>query len=237
MKSFSITIFIIAIAALLTATIFASDIQTKTYNYKDFNSVEVSSGMRLTVTQSDSYYIEIKAGEKDFNLLKVEKKGDVLKIYYKSSFFSFRWGKHDRVEVNIKMPSLTGLDLSGGSIGNITMDVAAKNFSADVSGGSILNGSLNCANISFDISGGSKVDLSGKAKDLRMEGSGGSMFKLKDFSVANVDADLSGGSHATVTMNGILNSEQSGGSRLVYYGNMSLGDTDFSGGSGVSRGK
>jgi hypothetical protein len=221
--------------SLIAANVYSADKVTKTFDYKDFSSIDVSSGMYLNVTQSDNYSIEIKADESDFKYLKVEKKGETLKIYFHKSFFSF-FKKHNKVEINIKMPALAGLDLSGGSHANIQMDNSSKSFSADMSGGAYLEGNLSCGDAYFDISGGSGVNMTGKGKNLKIEGSGGSKFKLKDFSVDNVNADMSGGSHATVTMNGTLNTEQSGGSRIVYYGNMTLGQTDFSGGSGVSKG-
>lgn len=80
------------------------------------------------------------------------------------------------------------------------------------------------------------MELKGKGENLNADGSGGSKIRLKDFSVKNVNADLSGGSTVWVNMNGTLNSDQSGGSRLYYYGNMSLGNTSFSGGAGISKG-
>lgn len=222
---------------LFTSASYASDRKTKTYSYKNFNAVEVSSGMNLTVTQSDTYSIEVIADQDDFKHLEVEKSGGTLKFYIEHDFFSFNWGRHHKIEVNIKMPSLTGLSLSGGSTANFTMDVSSKDFSAELSGGASINGNLKCGNIEFDLSGGSVVELSGKGKNLKLEGSGGSIYKLKNFSVNDVDSDLSGGSQVYITMNGTLNTEQSGGSHLTYYGNASMGNTDFSGGSGVSKGR
>jgi hypothetical protein len=88
----------------------------------------------------------------------------------------------------------------------------------------------------LELSGGSWVEISGNGKNLSVDGSGGSNFKLKNFSVENVNAELSGGSQVVITMNGELNTDQSGGSHLTYYGKASIGNTDFSGGSGVSKG-
>ena len=235
MKRIVIPVLILFFLSMSAINVYSSDKVTKTYNIKDFSSINISSGMNLNVTQSDTYGIEIKADENDFKYLRVEKKGEILKIYFHRDFFSF-FKRHHKVEINIQMPALTGLDLSGGSNANIKMDNASKSFSAELSGGSYLKGNLTCGDVSFDFSGGSKVNLTGKGKDIKIEGSGGSKFNLKDFSVDNVEADMSGGSYATVTMNGTLNTEQSGGSRITYYGNMSLGQTDFSGGSGVSKG-
>jgi hypothetical protein len=236
MKNYLYTILLSA-CILISSTIYASDRSSKTYNFKDFTTVEVSSGMHLTVTQSNSYSIEVTADSKDFEYLRVEKEGNALKFRFKKDFWSFGLGKHHQVDVNIKMPALTGTDLSGGSVGKINMDISSQRFTAELSGGSSINGNLKCANIQLELSGGSVAEFSGNGKNLKVEGSGGSIFNLKNFHTGNVDAELSGGSQVTVTMNGTLNASQSGGSHLTYYGNASIGDTDFSGGSGVSKGK
>jgi len=228
---------IISAFLLFSNLIFAYDTVTKTYDLKDFSAVEVSSGMILTVTQSDAYSIKVKIDSKDLEHFKVEKKGNKVEFSLKNSFFSFFGQRHGRIEINIKMPALTGVKISGGASGNITMSMPSNTFTANLSGGAKLKGSLISSNAKFELSGGCKVNLSGKGNDLRLEGSGGCSFELKDYSVFNVSTDLSGGTHATVTMNGTLNAEQSGGSRLTYYGNAKLGNTDFSGGSGVSKGK
>ncbi len=232
------TLLLVAASVLFfSRMIFAYDVVTKTYDFKDFSVVEASSGMVLNVTQSNTYSVEVKIDNDDLKYFRAEQKGNKVEFYLKSSFFSFFGHRHGRIEINIKMPALTGVGLNGGASGNITMDVPSKYFSSELSGGAKLHGNLTCGNAKFDLSGGSRVSLSGKGNDLKIAGSGGCTFELKDFSVNNVDTDLSGGTHATVTMNGTLNAEQSGGSRLTYYGKATLGNTDFSGGSGVSRGK
>jgi hypothetical protein len=222
---------------LFISTSYALDKITKTYNYTGFTAVEVSSGMNLTVTQSDSYDIEVITDKEDFKYLRVEKSGNAVRFYIKRDFFSFDWNLHDKIEIKIKMPVLTGANLSGGSIINMNMDESDKQFYAELSGGSNINGNLKCVKIGLELSGGSVAELSGQGKNLKIEGSGGSIFKLKNFSVNDVDAELSGGSQVEITMNGNLNTEQSGGSNLTYYGNASLGNMDFSGGSAVNKGR
>ncbi len=229
--------FLILLLLSFLSTVALADSKTKTYDYKDFNGVSVGSGMRVTVTQSTSYSISITADEKDFKDLVVEKKGNSLDIYYDHSGWGW-FGHHRRsdVEIKITMPELTAIDLSGGAEGKISMDVSGKSFSAETSGGAELSGNLNCGNINIETSGGSKVELSGKGENFNADGSGGSRIKMKGFAVKNVNADLSGGSTVWINMNGTLNSDQSGGSHLYYYGNVSLGNTSFSGGAGISKG-
>ena len=187
--------------------------------------------MLLKIDQSSSYSIEINAEKEDFEYLKVEKKGSTLEIYIDKN----NYRKHGDIKVIIQLPALKGLALSGGAQGKISMDVK-DDFEGELSGGAEITGNLSCADINLEVSGGSVVSLSGNGTNLTADASGGSIYHLKDFSVKNVNVDLSGGSRLEIQMNGTLNIDASGGSRVVYYGNAKMGSTDFSGGSGVSRG-
>jgi hypothetical protein len=206
---------------------------TKKYDFKDFTEVNVSHGMNVSITQSDSYSVEVTAEQEDLDNIKIEKDGDALTFSVLKERYSFK----EDVKITIKMPSLTAIHLSGGSVGNLTMDVSDKSFSTGLSGGSELKGELKCSNINFRLSGGSEITLKGKGSDAEISGSGSSTFNLKEFSVRNVNSHLSGGSNAEITMNGMLNTMQSGGSNIVYYGEVDLENTMFSGGSGVEKGE
>ena len=236
MKSY-FSSFVILLLLSFFSTFALADSKTKTYDYKNFYKVSVGSGMHVTVTQSSSYSISITADEREFKDLVVEKRGNSLDIYYDRSVWNW-FGHHRRgnVEIKITMPELTAIDLSGGAEGNITMNVPGSSFTAETSGGAELIGNLICGNISVETSGGSRVELSGKGENLTADGSGGSKIKMKNFAVKDVNADLSGGSTVWINMNGTLNTDQSGGSKIYYYGNVSLGNTSFSGGAGISKG-
>ncbi len=229
------TLYVFIVFLIFSAVSVFAQTNTRNYNFTDFNYVSVGSGIKVMINQSNNFKIDIKADQKDLDELQVEKKGDKLVIGFKHHLFNF--SRHGEVEATIEMPELLGIDLSGGAMGVINMNESTKNFEVDLSGGAQLGGTLNCGNISMDLSGGSIVKLEGNAGNLSLDGSGGSIFKLKGLSVKDVSADLSGGSQVTITMNGTLNSEQSGGSNLTYYGNAEMGDTDFSGGSSVNKGK
>jgi hypothetical protein len=221
----------IVITILITYVgIFAEE--TKKFDYKDFSSVSVGWGMNVKIDQSDSYSIEVKASQENLKYLKVEKSGETLRFY----FDKHNWHKRGDIYISITMPELTELGLSGGSQGKIKMEIPGKSFESDLSGGSELHGNLKCTNTNLNLSGGSEVQLSGSGKDLKIEGSGGSEFKLKNFSVSDVDAELSGGSEVVVTMNGKLDVEASGGSEITFYGKAEYGHTSLSGGSEVTQG-
>jgi hypothetical protein len=90
MKNLFISTLSILAFILFVSNAYAFDKSTKTFDYKDFTEVEVSSGMHLTVTQSESYSIEVTADEDTFEHLRVEKSGSALKFYFKKNFF-FDW--------------------------------------------------------------------------------------------------------------------------------------------------
>jgi Putative auto-transporter adhesin, head GIN domain len=219
------------IGFLFSIRLFPSDRTTKNYDIQNFKKIEISDGMILKLNQSSTYSIEVNAEKEDFEYLKLEKKGTTLEIYIDKN----NYRKRGDINISISLPELTKLDLSSGSVADISMKIDDA-FEGELSGGSELSGNLTCSNITFNLSGGSTTDIKGTAKNFNADGSGGSIFHLKDFSVKNVNADFSGGSHLDITMNGILNADASGGSRIVYYGNAVISNTDFSGGSGISKG-
>lgn len=226
----NMSIFIVFIIFLLASVTQGQD--TRKYDLAGFTGIDVGWGMHVQVSQSDQYSIEVKAEERDFKYLKVETDNNILKVYIDKRNYKMR----DDVYITVSMPELTSVSLHGGAVGKFSMKVPSENFSAVLSGGAQLKGNLECSDIDIDLSGGSQVTIDGKAGDLKADGSGGAMFRLKDFAVTNVDAELSGGSMLYVKMNGKINVDASGGSQVKYYGNASLGSLDFSGGSGISEG-
>ena len=224
---------LVLLAAVLYTTKLSGQEIVKTYDNKDFTSVSLSHAMNCQLTQSDKYSIEIKAGKEDFEYLKVEQKGNAVRIYIDKNNYS----SDSEIKVKITMPVLTDLNLSGASRVKLTMNVPGKNFSSKLSGSSYIEGSLTSGDIDISLSGSSKVKLNGNGDDLELNASGSSNMKLKDFAVKNADVQLSGSSLAELNLNGKLNTQQSGNSLIVYYGKADLGSTNFSGSSGIKKGE
>ena len=222
------------LVACLALTVPFLSAETRDLNFSGFTGVSVGWGMYVDISQGSDFRVRVTGDSRDLDELKVEKDGDVLTFSHKSRFGG--WNRHGKLSVEIVMPALTSLNLSGGSQGQISMDSASKSFSADLSGGSELKGQLRCRDVKLVVSGGSELHLSGKGGNLTIDGSGGATCDTRDFAVQNVDSELSGGSNATVNMNGELNASQSGGSETIYYGNATLGHTDSSGGSRIRKG-
>jgi hypothetical protein len=67
------------------------------------------------------------------------------------------------------------------------------------------------------------------------DASGASRFNLDDFTVNNADVDFSGASSGTVNLDGRLDADLSGASRLWYIGEPNMGNIDTSGASTISK--
>ncbi|MDH4291505.1 MAG: DUF2807 domain-containing protein, partial [Dehalococcoidia bacterium] len=90
-------------------------------------------------------------------------------------------------------------------------------------------------NVEFDINGASTIQLEGSANDMDAIVSGASRFNLDDFIVNNADVNFSGASSGTVNLNGRLDADLSGASRLAYIGEPTMGDINTSDASTLSK--
>lgn len=207
----------------------SGNLKTETFDFRDFTTVEAESGFQVELTKSRTFSVEITADDNILEYIRVDKSGDTLRIrpewnrrYHSVTF-----------KAKITMPNLYGINLSGGSQANIKGFSSSHDFSIGLSGGSKVAGEITAANADFDLSGGSQVVLSGAADDLDVNGSGGSQLDLEAFSVRSADVNLSGGGKANVNVNGTLDVKLSGGSRVIYTGETTLGDINLSGDSTV----
>lgn len=206
-------------------------LDTRQFDYSDFTRIEVHNGFQVDLTQSDTFSIEITSDDNVWEYLNVTKSGSTLLIWL--------WADNSYLnttqEARITMPNLYGIELSGGSQATINGFSSSHDLSINLSGGSRVVGDIIAADADFDLSGGSRVNLEGTADNLDVNGSGASHLDLENFSVDNADINLSGGSSATVNVDGTLDVNLSGGSHVTYVGNPTLGDRDLSGGSELRK--
>ena len=178
----------------------------------DFTSVDAGSGFNVEISQSSSYSVLVTADDNIMDYITVSKSGDTLKV-------GVNWGvSFDSVtlKVEIGMPEINRLELSGGSKGKIEEISSADPISIDLSGGAQLVGFGEAGDLSIDMSSGSHLDFT-------------------NFTSQNVSIELSGGSQATISLDGTLDADLSGGSELYYIGDPTLGDIETSSGSSINK--
>jgi hypothetical protein len=188
----------------------SGDMVTQTFDYQGFTAIDAGYGFDIKITQGSQYSITVSVDDNVEDKLRVRKDGDTLRISLEQGSYS-----NLNLEAKITMPSLNSLEFSGGTRGTVSGFKSTNDFN-------------------IELSGGSYVNIVGLAGDLTLDASGGSHFDLSDFTVNDVDANLSGGSNGSVYVGGTLNADASGGSHLTYYGDPKLGNIDESSGSTIT---
>ena len=219
-----IIVVVVVIAGLLSTVLLLGDghlfgevvgsgnLVTKEELFTDFTGVDAGSGFNVEISKASSYSVIVTADDNVMEYIEVSKSGDTLRI-------GVNWGTSLRsatLKIQITMPDLTRIELSGGVQGKITDFISSNPFSIELSGGSQLTGQ-------------------GSAGELTIDGSGGSQLHFADYSVQDVNIELSGGSQATINLDGTLNADLSGGSQLYYYGEPTLGEIETSSGSQIEK--
>ena len=250
-----LTTVLIIMAALLAgcreALQGSGKLETRQYNFSDFNKVEVSSAFEFEIVQSDSYRVSITADDNLFEHIKVTKEGNTLEIGGRT--ISLQWPV--TLKAAVTMPQLRGIDVSGASKGSVSsfsstesldievsgagslelVEMSAADVDFGISGASKVIGDITADDVDFDVSGASTVQLEGSASDIVVDVSGASRMKLAGFTVNNADLSLSGASNGTVNLSGKLDANLSGASKLEYIGEPTMGDIDTSGASTLSK--
>ncbi len=239
-KAIIIAAVVVAVAVISTVLILegwpgglvgSGNLETETYAFTDFNKVEISSAFEFEIEQSSSYSIEITVDDNIMEYVRVSQDGQTLKIGLRPAI----WIGPATLKASVTMPELSGLDISGASRGTVSDFISTEDLDIMVSGASRVTGDIVAGNVDFDISGASTVQLEGSANDMVADVSGASSLHLDDFTVNNADVDFSGASSGTVNLDGRLDADVSGASRLWYIGEPTMGTIDTSGASTVSK--
>jgi hypothetical protein len=239
-KAIIIAAIVVAVSVICTVLILegwprglvgSGNLETETYDFANFNEVEISSAFEFEIEQSNSYSINITADDNVMEYIRVSQDGQTLKI----KLGTITWFGPVTLRASVTMPELGGLEISGASRGTVSDFSSTDDLDITVSGASRLSGDITAGDVEFDISGASTIQLEGSANDIDADVSGASSLNLDDFTVNNANVDLSGASSGTIKLNGRLDADISGASRLWYIGEPTMGDINTSGASTISK--
>ncbi len=202
---------------------------TREIDVSGFSRLSTGSAFEVKVAQGESFSVDVTADDNLIDHVEASVANGTLQLRLRPG----RSYRNATLKAQITMPELQGLALSGASSCQVSGFEGTNPVRIELSGASTLDGSLQAGDVTIHTSGASVLSLRGAAQDLDIEGSGASSIDLESFSVRDVNARLSGASRATVNATGTLSGNLSGGSRLNYVGNPTLGSIEQSGGSSV----
>jgi hypothetical protein len=200
-----------------------------------FTKIEISGGIDLVLSQSDTEAIAVSAGNeqsRDAIITRIE--NGVLKIYTDNKSWKVTRGYTKRVAY-VSCKQLQKITASGSSDVTIDGSLSGDELSIHLSGASDLKGSLAVNRLKLNQSGASDATLKGTVNDLEIIIAGASEIKAYDLQVENCKATASGASDVKVTVRKALSAVASGASSIYYKGEGNVTSVQSSGASNISK--
>jgi len=217
-----------AVLFLMLTSYIAKAQETKNFTAKNFNSIGVSSGIDLYLTQGSSESVSIKSDSETLKDIVVEQSGNNVTIKFKDGI---NWGgifKNRTIKAYVSFKTLNAIAASGGSDVFTQNQINTDKLAIRSSGGSDLKLNVVCRDLSIQSSGGSDIDLKGKAENMSIQSSGGSDIDAYEFIADYAKVQASGGSDVNLYVNKGLEASASGGGDVSYKGNAALKKTSSS---------
>jgi hypothetical protein len=182
-----------------------------------FDSVEVGSGIHLTVTTGPLQKVLVEADDNVLPLVETRVSDGRLQIGFRRHNL---WNSGD-VNVTVQQPAFSALDASGGASIDAVL-AAAPALSLEASGGgAIVARGLEIKSLTASASGGARLDLAGVADQVKLEFSGGARLKAAKLRARTVQVDGSGGCTGDIEVTELVRGHLSGGCGLHVIGKAS----------------
>lgn len=182
----------------------------------DFDRLSIGFAFDVTVRQGEEFDVVATVDDNLADYLHLVTKDGALQIGLKPGFAYDIPAATMRAEV--VMPRLTGLALTGSSHATLIDFEVAPDFTAELSGSSALEGSLDAQAANFTLAGSTLAMLGGAGQRVTVDICGNSMIDLRNFRAK--DAEVEASCNATVLLNvdGRLIADTSQFAQVIYQG-------------------
>lgn len=180
----------------------------------NFNSIKVSRGMDVYLTQGDNVSIFVEADENLHDIIITEVEGTTLKIYADENISS---SKSQKVFVNFK--DIQEIVSTSGSDVYSTNMIKAEILKLNTTSGSDMELDLNTDVVECEATSGSDMRLSGITNKLIAKATSGSDIKAGDLKAKQSNAHATSGADIILNTSEELYAKASSGGDIKYYGN------------------
>lgn len=179
-----------------------------------YDEIEVSKGLDVYLTQSDTESISVQADENLHDIIITKIEGNVLKIYADSNI-SFSESR----KVMVSFKTITRISAASGSDVYSTNTIQVDELSLETNSGSDMKLDVNAQSVTCSSSSGSDLKLSGSAVSLIAEASSGSDINAKELSSETSRVTAESGADITVNSSKELYAKTASGGDIRYAGN------------------
>jgi len=196
-----------------------------------FDQPQINVHIQVSATRGDAFSVIISGDDNLVDLVEVDKVGSALKISVAKRVRQMK----QPLKATITMPTLERVQVYSGCQLTIKDFKSNKEFKAELSGASNLEGSIEAGDMKLDAGGASRVKLKGFAKQATISASGACHFQLQEFALETASVKLTGASRAAVNVKTNLDYSLTGASHLHYKGNPKINKARSSGASSASH--
>ena len=168
--------------------------ETRDFGTKNFNKVEVGSGISMVYTQDPNASVTAELRRGNWDQVEIKVNGDTLTAKRAKNS---KWGRYGpQLTVYAASPNLTAVDASSGS--SFKGNVVAGNLTVDASSGSSLSMEGACKSLTLDASSGSSISLAKlECENANVDASSGSSISV--YASKKADVDASSGSSISIS--------------------------------------
>ncbi len=181
---------------------------------ENFNSIEVSRGMDVYLTQNNNASLMVEADENLHDIIITEVENNTLKIYADENISS---SKSKKVFVNFKdvnrIVSTSGSDIYSTNI------IKAENLKLKTTSGSDMELEIEADVVECESTSGSDLRLAGTANKLYAKATSGSDIKAGNLKAEYCKASATSGADIILNTTDELYAKASSGGDIKYYGN------------------
>lgn len=191
-------------------------IVTETRTITDFNSISLEMDATVNITQGNEFKVDVLAQSNILDNIQTTINGTTLHVKHKNNIYI----KSDPITINITMPSISNLDVSGSGSLNVINALITSTLDVEVSGsGNIKIPTLNVTNMNSQITGSGEIKInSGTATNVVSEISGSGKLDMIYVISKSVTTETSGSGTTKVYAENTLDVEISGSGNVYYKG-------------------
>jgi hypothetical protein len=206
--------------AMILSTSLAAGQSKETRNVSGFTKVSFGVAGELYIKIGPEFHLTIEGDKRNLDEIETVVSGDRLTIKKENWRFSFH--NDERVTINLTLPELEGLSVSGSGKAQIMDKVEADQLSLSVSGsGKLMTADLNADDLKCGISGSGDIILGSGGSvdngDISISGSGD--FTGEEVDIDHLEVSISGSGSCRCRAGDTLDAHISGSGNVTYSGN------------------
>jgi len=227
MKKIGIILSIVLIAFACTSTLAQ---ETQIRKVSGFIGIEVSEGIKVTLTMGDEEKVEVFADKEYIDKVITEVNGNDLEIYIKGNN---NWNKGRKIEVKVTAKDINKIHASSGSSLTTTNKIKTNELKISVSSGAGANVECEVDYVFTDASSGANAKIKGNTNHFGGTASSGSSISANDLKAQKAKADVSSGASIKIHAVKEIKAEASSGGSVKYSGSPEIKDIHKSSGGSV----